>query len=101
VRNPQEELDQLLISHSIKKFQKRFLAANGIVISFTNGALELLKQLSLEKGQDLEQVCSDLLHDYEYGLRLLGCDHFTIDEEIVNNPKTRLEQLIKKAYEKK
>ncbi|OPZ68140.1 MAG: ATP-dependent Clp protease ATP-binding subunit ClpX [bacterium ADurb.Bin478] len=101
VRNPQEELDQLLTGHSIKNFQKRFLASNGIVISFTDGALELLKQLSVKRGQNLEQVCTDLLHDYEYGLRLLGCDHFTIDEEIVNNPKTRLEQLIKKAYEKK
>jgi hypothetical protein len=51
VRNPQEELDQLLISHSIKKSQKRFLAANGIVISFTNGRSGAFKTAEPGKGK--------------------------------------------------
>ena len=42
-----------------------------------------------------------MLRDYEYGLRLLNCDQFTVDEDIVANPKERLEELIKKAYENK
>jgi ATP-dependent Clp protease ATP-binding subunit ClpX len=101
VKNPREELDKLLTGHGIKNFQKKFLTDNRIVITFTEGAIQQLKQLSRESGQTLEQICSNMLRDYEYGLRLLGCEHFVIDEAIVSNPKVRLEQLIKESYEKK
>jgi ATP-dependent Clp protease ATP-binding subunit ClpX len=101
VEQPQAELATLLTQHAIKTFQKKFLAANGIVITFTDGAVRHLLKLSSQKNQPLEQICSDMLRDYEYGLRLLGCETFAIDEEIVKNPKNRLEQLIKEAYEKK
>jgi hypothetical protein len=101
VDNPQKELDQLLTQNAIKTFQRKFLATNGIVITFTPGAIELLKELGKKQKKSLDQLCSDMLRDYEYGLRLLGCDSFTIDETIVKDPKVRLEQLIKEAYEKK
>ncbi len=101
VEHPREELETLLTQHAIKSFQKRFLAANGIVITFTDGAIRRLLKLSEQKEKPLEQICTDMLRDYEYGLRLLGCETFAIDEEIVKNPKVRLEQLIKEAYEKK
>ena len=101
VSDPEGELNKLLTEFYIKKFQKRFLATNGIVITFTDGAIELLNQQARERKQTLEQVCNDLLRDYEYGLRLLNWDQFVVDEEIVKNPKERLEELIKKTYEKK
>jgi ATP-dependent Clp protease ATP-binding subunit ClpX len=101
VQNPQIELEKLLTQYAIKSFQKRFLAGNGIVITFTEGAIDRLKKISGKNGKPLDQICSDMLRDYEYGLRLLGCETFIIDEEIVQNPKMRLEQLIKEAYEKK
>ena len=100
VDNPQAELDRILTQHYLKAFQKRFLASNGIVITFTGEALDLLRARAVETGTNLEQVCTDLLRDYEYGLRLLGCDHFTVDAEIVRNPKARLEELIKQTYGK-
>ncbi|HOC23737.1 MAG: ATP-dependent Clp protease ATP-binding subunit ClpX [bacterium ADurb.Bin431] len=101
VDNPQGELDRLLTQHYLKAFQKRFLASNGIVITFTGEALELLRQRASGEGKNLEEVCSDLLHDYEYGLRLLGCDNFTVDSDIVRDPKSRLEEMIKQSYGKK
>lgn len=101
VDDPERELQKLLTSFYIKKFQKRFLTTNGIVITFTPGAVELLAQQARENGKNFEQVCNDMLRDYEYGLRLLGCDQFTVDEEIVRNPKERLEELIRAAYDKK
>ena len=101
VRNPQETLDALLTQHALKSFQRDFLAANKVVITFTEGAIRRLKELSAKNNQSLEQTCTDMLRDYQYGLQLLGCETFTIDEEIVENPKVRLEQLIKEAYGKK
>jgi ATP-dependent Clp protease ATP-binding subunit ClpX len=101
VDDPQKELDQLLTQNAVKTFQRRFLASNGIVITFTPGSIELLKELGKKQKKSLDQLCGDMLRDYEYGLRLLGCESFTIDESIVRDPKVRLEQLIKEAYEKK
>jgi len=101
VEDPQSELDRILTQHYLKAFQKRFLANNGIVITFTGEALALLRQKAAETGTNLEEVSNDLLHDYEYGLRLLGCDSFTVDGEIVRDPKSRLEEMIKQSYSKK
>lgn len=100
VDNPGEELDRILTQHYLKSFQKRFLAANNIVITFSSEALALLRQKAAAAGQNLEEAGSDLLRDYEYGLRLLGCDSFTVDADIVRDPKSRLEELIKATYGK-
>ena len=97
IENPELELHKLLTNYYIKKFQKRFLATNGIVITFTEKATELLTEKAKQSRKNFEQVCNDMLRDYEYGLKLLECDQFTVDEEIVTNPKQRLEELIKKS----
>ncbi|MDZ7346632.1 MAG: AAA family ATPase [candidate division KSB1 bacterium] len=100
VDHPQEELDKLLTQYYIKKFQKRFLIRNNIVITFTPEAVEELKRLAAERGSNLEAVATELLGDYEYGLKLLNCDEFVVDEQVVKNPKKRLEELIKSSYAK-
>ncbi len=101
VDQPEKELDKLLTNYYIKSFQKSFLVRNNIVVTFTDKAVSLLKAKAAAGGKNLEQACTDLLSDYEYGLKLLNWDEFTVDEKIVNNPKEQLEELIKKAYEKK
>ena len=101
VENPAAELSSLLLRHYLKSFQRRFLASNNIVITFTDEAISLLTERADQEGVNFEQVCTDLLHDYEYGLRLLGCDTFQVDGEIVRNPKERLEELITKSFRKK
>ncbi len=101
IEKPHEELDKILTGYYIKKFQKRFLLTNGIVIVFTKEAIKLLKAMAQKNEITLEEECTNMLRDYEYGLRLLGCEEFTVDESIVREPKKRLEELIKKTYEKK
>ena len=101
IDDPVGELNKLLTNYYMKKFQKRFLATNGIVITFSPKAIESLSEKAAKEKKNFERVCNDMLRDYEYGLRLLNCDQFTVDEDIVANPKERLEELIKKAYENK
>jgi len=101
VLDPQNELQQILKNYYIKNFQKSFLVRNNIVVTFTDGAISLLSETAAANHKNLEQACTELLADYEYGLKLLNWDEFVVDEKIVNNPKAQLEELIKKAYEKK
>lgn len=100
IDHPARELDKIMTNYYIKTFQKRFLVRNNIVITFTETAIQLLKEKAKETHQNLEQVCNEMLSDYEYGLKLLNWDEFTVDEDIVRNPKERLEELIKKSYER-
>jgi len=95
---PQHELDQLVTKAALKKFQKRFLATNGIVITFTQEAIEIIAKKAKIENKSFDQICTDMLHDYEYGLRLLKAEEFAVDADIVENPKERLEELIKSAY---
>ncbi|RPH99201.1 MAG: AAA family ATPase [Calditrichaeota bacterium] len=101
VEAPERELEKLLTQFYIKKVQKRFLMRNNVVLTFTPTAVEDLKQMAFQKRITLDLVCDELLVDYEYGLKLLNRDEFIVDEEIVRNPKQRLEELIKQSYEKK
>lgn len=101
VDHPIRELDKVLTNYYVKSFQKGFLVRNNIVITFTEGAIVMLKSKAQSELKTLDKVCTELLADYEYGLKLLNWDEFTVDEDIVRNPKARLEELIKKAYEKK
>jgi endopeptidase Clp ATP-binding regulatory subunit ClpX len=98
INNPQRELNQLVTKAALKKFQKRFLATNGIVITFTDEAIEKITDKAKKENKTFDQICTDMLHDYEYGLRLLKAEQFIVDADIVENPKGRLEELIKSAY---
>ncbi|MBN1561446.1 AAA family ATPase [candidate division KSB1 bacterium] len=101
VENSTAELEKILTNYYIKSFQTRFLVRNNIVITFTKEAIQMLQDKARQHGQNVEQVCNELLGNYEYGLKLLNWDKFTVDADIIKNPKERLEELIKKSYEKK
>jgi hypothetical protein len=60
----------------------------------------LIEERSAAESKNFEEFCSDLLRDYEYGLRLLNCEEFTVTAELVTNPKETLEKLIKATYDK-
>ena len=100
IDDPDAELEKLLTREAIRAFQRRFLASTGIAIRCTPEAVEILKQQAEERKARLEDLCYDLLKDYEYGLRLLGRQEFVVDAETVLRPKERLEALIKEAYAK-
>jgi ATP-dependent Clp protease ATP-binding subunit ClpX len=81
INQPMVELDKIITNYYVKKFQKRFLVTNGIIIVFTDEAVKLLKKQADERDITLEEECNNMLRDYEYGLRLLGCEEFTVDEK--------------------
>lgn len=98
VEHPTEELDKLLTQHAIKAVQKRLLAATGVVVAFTDEAVRMIKDMATQQGRSFQEVCSDLLKDYEYGIKLLNRPEFKVDERVVADPKGRLEELIREAY---
>lgn len=98
VRNPETELAILLDNNAIKEFQKDFLARTGIVITFTPGAKNEIFTQARQEQKDFVTKCRELFSNYEYGLKLLNLAEFTVDEAILQDPKGRLELLIKETY---
>ncbi|MBN1352184.1 AAA family ATPase [candidate division KSB1 bacterium] len=101
VLTPEKELDILLNRHSMKQFQKDFLASTGIVITFTPGAQKVILDKAKQKKSTFQAICRELFADYEYGLKLIDIPEFTIDEKVLENPQGQLEALIKQTYHSK
>ncbi len=98
VRNPETELEILLDNYLLKEFQKEFLARTGIVITFTPGAKNEITAQARQENKDFVTKCWELFSNYEYGLKLLNLAEFSVDETILQDPKGRLEKLIKETY---
>lgn len=98
VENPVKELKSLLTKTDIKEFQTRFLKQHGIVIEFSESAINRLHLLSEKSNQTVIQLLSELLKDYEFGLKLARKNHFRVDEEVLEDPKQVLDGLIKESY---
>lgn len=101
VNNPQEAIEKIMVRDSLEEFVNHFKKEHNIDLSFTDGAIDLIKKKVEERGLTYHHILSEILKDYEYGLKLIQMDSFTVEEEVINNPKGYLDQLIKQAYEAK
>jgi endopeptidase Clp ATP-binding regulatory subunit ClpX len=95
VENPSIFLDELLITDSIKSFQKDFLVNHGVYLEFDHDALEAIQARAKSERKSIRRVCEDLFHDYPYGIRLMKLEHFTIVKESVEDPAGYLDRYIR------
>lgn len=99
IDNPVSEMEKLLSHYYIERFKEQFYKDSGISLEFSEKAVNLIFEEAKIKGKTPEDICNEKLRDYIYGLRLLKCTSFTIDEETVLHPKSQIDNLIKHAYE--
>ncbi|HPO45416.1 MAG TPA: AAA family ATPase [Spirochaetota bacterium] len=100
VERPEETLKKMLLSDSIKHFQKDFLLKNGIYLDFRKDAAERVQEMAQAANRSIKQLCGELFHDYAYGIRLMSMEHFTITREAVENPQAYLDNYIRENYKK-
>ena len=71
-------------------------------IKFDDKALNLMCHKITEQGSSVSDFCSQLLKSYEYGLKLIqqntGQTSFVLHEDVVRDPGSTLEKLIKDSY---
>lgn len=101
VDQPDAELARLLTRQSKKEFQEWFLTQHGIVVEFDENAEHILAGRALSGNRTFFHLAKELLKDYEYGIKLAGKNHFIVNEEVLNNPKLFLDELVKKTYSAK
>lgn len=94
-------LKKMLLSDSIKRFQKEFLLKNGIYLEFEKNAVEKIQEMARSGNKSIKQQCEELFHDYAHGIRLMSLENFTITREAVDNPPAYIEEYIRRNYKKK
>ena len=86
VEHTDEVLKELLITDSIKGYQRDVLAKTGIYLNFEHDALEKIGSIALAEHKSFIRVCEDMFHDYTYAIRLMGLNEFVIPLAAVDNP---------------
>jgi ATP-dependent Clp protease ATP-binding subunit ClpX len=99
--NPELELNKLLTYSSMKEFQENFLRMHGIVFEFSDSAINKISQKASVEKTDFNTVAREIFKDYEYGLKLAGKNNFVVSDEVIDDPKKYLDELIKKSYSAK
>jgi endopeptidase Clp ATP-binding regulatory subunit ClpX len=95
VENPLVMLNEMLITDSIKSFQRDFIVNHEIYLDFTHEALEQIQLIAKSQKKSFRRVCEDLFHDYPYGIRLMKMDHFSIGKDAVLDPSGCLDKAIR------
>lgn len=113
IENPAEYLKNLLKTANrnyskelseIKMFEKDFTEHHNMKIIFQKeAALEIIHMVEAKgKAVSIYDFCKELLQSYEHGLKLIkqntGQNEFYLNVDVVHNPKTALESLIKESY---
>jgi ATP-dependent Clp protease ATP-binding subunit ClpX len=100
VEHPEEALRKMLLSDSIKSYQKNFLLKHGIYLDFEKEAVERIQEMAAANRKSIKQLCEDMFHDYPYGIRLVGLDNFKITREAVEKPALFLNDFVRDNYKK-
>ena len=101
VTDPESSLKKMLLSDSIKRFQKDFLLKHGIYLEFEKDATERVQKMALDSHKSIKQVCEEIFVDYPYGIRLMELDSFKITSEALENPDKYLDNFIRDNYKKR
>ena len=114
VENPAAELQRILADPKreerivarqlVDEFARRFQAAHGMSLRFTEAAAEMLVKEALEKGQPVRDLCASRFKDFQFGLKLIaqnsGQQEFVIDTEAVQAPDKVLSDWVVASYRK-
>jgi ATP-dependent protease Clp ATPase subunit len=98
VEDPQAELVRILFEDATQGFREAFQREHGIHLNFSREALDEIRKKTAESGIRADFLCEGLLKDFGLGLKLINVKEFTIEKDMVNNPKDYLEKLIQEHY---
>jgi endopeptidase Clp ATP-binding regulatory subunit ClpX len=90
------------VQRQVEEFERDFQRRHGIYLQFSNEAIDRITEIALEEDGKGIAVCSQLLKDYEHGMKLIrdkiGQKEFVITKEAVDNPEGYLNRMIREIY---
>ena len=90
------------IVSELNAFRRQFTEKHGAELVFDQDAMKALEELSLERNMSVMKLCSDLFHDYQFGVKLIqkntGEKTFKLSREAVEDPDAYLSTLVVNSY---
>ncbi len=90
------------IQRQVEEFEMDFKRRNGILLQFSEEAIDRITEILLNEDGKGTALFSRLSKDYEYGLELMsdktGQKEFIITREAVDNPEGYLDRTIREIY---
>jgi len=96
--------ERIVTRQLVDEFARRFHAAHGMSLRFTEAAADLLVKEALEKGQPVRDLCASRFKDFQFGWKLIaqnsGQKEFLIDANAVEAPDKTLSDWVVASYRK-
>jgi endopeptidase Clp ATP-binding regulatory subunit ClpX len=90
------------VQRQIEEFERDFQRRNGIRLRFSEEAIDRITEIALDQDGKGGVICSQLLKDYEHGMKLIrdkiGRREFFITREAVDDPEGYLNHMIREIY---
>lgn len=101
VKDPEAELQKLLINHDVSLYVENFQNAYGIELIFEDEAVNYLAEEVVRTDLSIKKICYQKFNDYGHGLKLLEKTSFVITKDVLEHPKAHLDQLVKSFYRRR
>ena len=115
VAAPHEALKTVLKEHShmkrnvlrqeIDAFAERFSRDNGLAVSFTDEARDLLIDVAVDRDKTIRAVCEERFKDLEHGLQIVSrntdAQSFEISLAMARNPDAELSKMVVESFAKR
>jgi endopeptidase Clp ATP-binding regulatory subunit ClpX len=92
------------VQRQLEEFERDFLRRNGVLLRFSEEAVDRVMEIALDEDGKGEAVLSRLVKDYEHGLRLIrdkiGEKEFILTKEAIDDPEGYLNRMIREIYSK-
>lgn len=98
VENPEGLLAEMMLTDTIRGFQRDMLAQHGIVIEFDDDATHAISERARDEKKSIRRLCADLFHDYPYAIKLLKLESFHITADAVRDPQGFIEDCVRRNY---
>jgi endopeptidase Clp ATP-binding regulatory subunit ClpX len=99
--DPERE-ERIVARQLVDEYARRFQAAHGMRLRFTEAAAEMLVKEALASGQSVRDLCASRFKDFQFGLNLIaknsGQQEFVIDVDAVQAPDKVLSDWVVASY---
>jgi ATP-dependent Clp protease ATP-binding subunit ClpX len=98
------EVNTEKVAAEIEVFVREMKERDGVGLVFDPAAIASIGVLSVERNMSAMQLCQQLFHDYQFGLKLIqkntGQKEFPITPEAVRDPDAFISELVVGSYRK-
>jgi len=95
---------RVLLRNEIAEFIRRFLEMHGLELVFSDEAVDLLVEMSVEQDKSAKSICERKFKDFQHGLKIIanntGQTSFVLSRQLVENPDEELSKMIVASFQK-